>query len=60
MRFFERIKSLFKSKIKKREVLIWCRPSSGKNQIGRQVNINGRKGKVVEGNQLSITVEWDN
>ena len=44
-----------------REEMIWNGDgfSSGKDQIGKRVNINGKKGRVVDAMDLSITVEWD-
>ena len=33
--------------------------STGRKQIGRRVNIDGRKGVVVDGSDLTITIRWD-
>lgn len=45
---------------KQREKLLWMHPdSSGCAQIGRPVNIDGRTGRVVDGTELTIIVEWD-
>lgn len=33
--------------------------SSGENQIGKSVEIEGRRGVVVSGSDMFITVEWE-
>lgn len=56
----EWLKSWFKPRKKQREIFLWCHCSPGTNQIGREADIDGRKGKVVDGNDLTITIEWNN
>jgi hypothetical protein len=45
--------------VKRREELVWLKSSSGADQVGREVNLDGRRGVVVEGSALYITVEFD-
>ena len=40
------------------ERVYWPGPGPGWDQIGRTVETEGRKGKVVGGSGLTILVEW--
>jgi hypothetical protein len=44
---------------KEREWMVWMHDDSGRDQVGRTVNIDGRTGKVVDGTISKILVEWD-
>lgn len=50
---------VFSKKEKRTEKMLWLLSSPGSDQIGRPVNIDGRTGKVIDGDGLTITVEWD-
>lgn len=44
------------------EKFIWVgdeMAADGRNQIGRPVDINGKTGKVIAGDGLTITVQWE-
>jgi hypothetical protein len=41
------------------EWMLWIGDGSGEDQVGREVNIGGRTGKVVDGTILKILVKWD-
>jgi hypothetical protein len=42
-----------------REWMLWMHESSGKDQVGRVVDIDGCRGRVIDGTVLKILVEWD-
>lgn len=46
----------------KTEDMLWIGDgfSSGKDQIGRKINLNGKTGVVVSGTDMFISVKWDN
>lgn len=44
------------------ETLIWVGDGmtpNGYAQVGREINLDGRHGRVVSGDLLTITVQWD-
>lgn len=60
---FEYLKRLILSKSSPRpirEVMLYTGDGvAGPEFVGMAVNVNGRKGKVVEATMLTLTVEWE-
>lgn len=53
----------FRKPQKQREVLLWVGDGmspADDSLLGKDVDFDGRKGRVVETSPLTITVEWDN
>lgn len=57
---FEYLKTLFKKKKKNKvETLLYNGEDFNSNLKGRDIEYEGRKGKVIDQSLLTITVEWD-
>lgn len=41
------------------EILIWTSEGAGYDQVGREVEFDGKKGVVISGTFLTITVIWE-
>lgn len=57
---FQWLKNLLKEKSKETKDFLWVsdRETCGPHLIGRPIELEGRKGKVVATTLLTITVKW--
>lgn len=58
-RLMEKMRNWWNPTKPSREVFLYNGVGSGKDQIGSPVLVDGKRGKVVAGTVLTITVEWE-